>query len=69
MADFGNTTDEELKARLDTILARLDYNLKYVAPMMLKIARDREEAGDLISEMRKRGLQLEPGKDAPPSTV
>jgi hypothetical protein len=63
MPDFSKSSDDELKARLDSLLARLDYNLKYVAPMLKKIAEDRFEASTLVEELRKRGL-MEPGKDA-----
>lgn len=64
MGSFIGTSDEELQARLDSLLVRLDSQLKSVAPALVAIGRDREEAATLVDEMRKRGLLTEPGKDA-----
>lgn len=61
---FNDVSDEEIKARLDVLLKRLDYNLKYVAPMLQKIAKDRFEAATLVEELKRRGIDLGPGKDA-----
>jgi hypothetical protein len=69
MADFSKTSDDELRVRLDALLKRLDYNLKYVAPMLKKISDDRFEAATVVEEMKKRGIDLDPGKDATSTTV
>jgi hypothetical protein len=67
MSALTDTTDEELQARLDALLARLDNKLKQVAPVLVGISRDREEAATLVIEMKKRGLIKEPGKDVSPT--
>jgi hypothetical protein len=64
MGTFADTSDEELQARLNVLLTRLDEQLKSIAPVLVKVGRDREEAAALVSEMKKRGLLTESGKDA-----
>jgi len=66
MPGYSDVTDDEVKSRLDTVLERLDRNLKQVAPTLNNIAKDRIEAANLVEELKKRGLWQETGKDAVP---
>lgn len=62
MSQYVNTTDEELIARADVLISRLEKNLKDISPTLLAISRDREEVAAVVQEITKRGLT--PGKDA-----
>ena len=56
MSSFDSSADDELQSRLSQLIARLDSELKAVAPVLMRISNDREEAGRLVEELRRRGV-------------